>query len=105
MWMVATFGSTQPLSRWPRELLRNYADENGKAFDRKKYTVKLVGEKAVGKHPLMAQWGQPFNSFELGGSDVFGRCGDGVGDAEAQAGTRSRQFGGPRLVDRSSVND
>ncbi len=71
MWMVATFGSTQPLSRWPRELLRNYADENGRAFDRKKYTVKLVGEKAIGKHPLMAQWGQPLDGRVLSWADLM----------------------------------
>jgi hypothetical protein len=71
MWMVATFGNTKPLSRWPRELIANYEDEHRGKFDRAKYPVKVVGEKAVARHPLMAKWGQPLDGRVLTWADLM----------------------------------
>ena len=59
LWMVATFGSPKPISKWPSALLKGYEEDHKKKLDRKRYPVKLVREKALLQHPLMARWGEP----------------------------------------------
>src|ERR1700680_4338422 len=59
LWMVATFGSARPINKWPTSLLKEYEDDHGKKLDRTRYAVKLVREKALLQHPLMARWGEP----------------------------------------------
>ena len=59
LWMVATFGSPKPISRWPSALLKEYEEDHHKKLDRKRYPVKLVREKALLQHPLIARWGEP----------------------------------------------
>jgi hypothetical protein len=59
LWMVATFGSPKPISKWPAALLQGYEEDHNKKLDRKRYPVKLVREKALLQHPLMARWGEP----------------------------------------------
>jgi pimeloyl-ACP methyl ester carboxylesterase len=61
LWMVATFGSARPINKWPTSLLKEYEDDHGKKLDRTRYAVKLVREKALLQHPLMARWGEPRN--------------------------------------------
>jgi hypothetical protein len=58
LWMVATFGSSKPISKWPTTLLKEYDEDHHEKFDRTRYPVKLVGEEALLQHPLMARWGQ-----------------------------------------------
>jgi hypothetical protein len=58
LWMVATFGSSKPITRWPTALLKEYEEDHLKKLDRKRYPVKLVREKALLQHPLMARWGE-----------------------------------------------
>ena len=59
LWMVATFGSPKPITKWPSALLKGYEDDHKKKLDRKRYSVKSVSEKALLQHPLMARWGEP----------------------------------------------
>lgn len=59
LWMVATFGSPKPISKWPTALLKEYEEDHKKKLDRKRYSVKLVREKVLLRHPLMARWGEP----------------------------------------------
>jgi hypothetical protein len=59
LWMVATFGSAKPISKWPSALLKEYEEDHHKKLDRKRYPVKLVREKALLLHPLIARWGEP----------------------------------------------
>ena len=59
LWMVATFGSPKPISRWPTALLKEYEEDHHKNLDRKRYPVRLVREKALLQHPLIARWGEP----------------------------------------------
>jgi hypothetical protein len=61
LWMVATFGSARPINKWPTSLLKEYEDDHGKKLDRTRYAVKLVRERALLQHPLMARWGEPRN--------------------------------------------
>jgi hypothetical protein len=58
LWMVATFGSPKPISKWPAALLKEYEEDHHEKFDQKRYPVKLVREKALLQHPLMARWGE-----------------------------------------------
>jgi len=58
LWMVATFGSSKPISKWPAALLKEYEEDHHEKFDQKRYPVKLVREKALLQHPLMARWGE-----------------------------------------------
>jgi hypothetical protein len=71
MWMVATFGNVKPLSRWPRELVADYEDEHGRKFDAKRFPVRMVGEKAIAKHPLMEEWGRPLDGRILSWADLM----------------------------------
>jgi hypothetical protein len=57
--IVATFGSSKPISKWPTALLKEYEEDHHEKFDQKRYSVKLVREKALLQHPLMARWGEP----------------------------------------------
>jgi hypothetical protein len=59
LWMVATFGSPKPITKWPSALLKGYEDDHKKKLDRKRYSVKSVSEKALLQHPLIARWGEP----------------------------------------------
>jgi hypothetical protein len=60
LWMVATFGSSKPIRRWPTALLKDYDEDRPKKFDRRRYSVKNVREKALLKHPLIEGWGEPY---------------------------------------------
>ena len=39
--MVATFGSANPISKWPAALLKGYTEDHNKELDRKRYPVTL----------------------------------------------------------------
>jgi hypothetical protein len=60
LWMVATFGSTQPLTRWPRELLKDYNETHRVPLDRKQFSVANIRQKVIVQYPLVARWGQTF---------------------------------------------
>ena len=59
LWMVATFGSPKLISKWPTALLKGYEEDHKRKLNRTRYPVKLVREKALLQHPLMARWGEP----------------------------------------------
>ena len=50
--MVATFGSTQPLSRWPRELVKDYNESHREPLDRKRFSVTNIRKKVLAQYPL-----------------------------------------------------
>ena len=52
LWMVATFGSPKPITKWPTALLKEYEEDHHNKLDRTRYSVKLVREKALLQHPL-----------------------------------------------------
>lgn len=59
LWVAATFGSTEPLRKWPTDLLNDYKEKHGHPLDRKRYPAVQLGELIVKHHPLLGQWGQP----------------------------------------------
>jgi hypothetical protein len=60
LWMVATFGKSEPLTKWPRELVKDYNENHRAPLDRKKFSVVAIREKVIAQYPLVARWGQPF---------------------------------------------
>ena len=60
LWMVATFGKTEPLARWPRELLKDYNENHRVPLDRKRFSVANIRDKVIARYPLVAEWGKPF---------------------------------------------
>ena len=71
LWMVATFGSPKPISRWPTKLLEGYEEDHGRKLDRKLYSVKLIREKALLLHPLIARWGEPIGGRVRSWADLM----------------------------------
>jgi hypothetical protein len=59
LWVAATFGNTEPLRKWPTDLLKKYEEKHGHPLDRKKYPAVRLGEQIIKHHPLLGQWGQP----------------------------------------------
>ncbi|WP_338697770.1 hypothetical protein V5279_12755 [Bradyrhizobium sp. 26S5] len=57
--MAATFGSTEPLRKWPSVILKDYKEKHGHPLDRKKYHAGRLGELIIKRQPLLGQWGQP----------------------------------------------
>jgi hypothetical protein len=71
LWIVATFGSPKPIKKWPAALLKGYEEDHRKKLDRKRYSVKLVGEKALLQHPLIGRWGERRNGRVLTWADLM----------------------------------
>lgn len=61
LWMVATFGQSKPITKWPPELLKGYAKDHAEKLDHKLYSAKKIRAKVLLKYPLMALWGEPQN--------------------------------------------
>lgn len=59
LWVAATFGSTEPLRKWPSVILKDYKEKHGHPLDRQKYHAVQLGELIIKHHPLLGQWGQP----------------------------------------------
>jgi hypothetical protein len=73
LWMVATLGSGKPIERWPKELIDDYEEESGKAFDRRTYSVKRITALAVQQHPLLARLQEPIRGRVRGWPDLMFR--------------------------------
>ena len=73
MWVVATLGSGKPIQRWPKELIQDYEDANGKPFDRRTYSVRRIEAAAVKQYPLLAQLQEPIRGRVRGWPDFMFR--------------------------------
>ena len=71
LWMVATFGSTKPLTRWPRELVKDYNESHRAPLDRKRFSVAKIRDKVIAQYPLVARWGQPFEGRVRNWADLM----------------------------------
>jgi hypothetical protein len=57
-WVNASFGNRSLISKWSPNLKKAFAKrhrENGWTLDSRKYPVRLVREKTITRHPLLAQ--------------------------------------------------
>jgi hypothetical protein len=59
-WINASFGNSSLIAKWSPNLKKAFAKryrEDGWTIDSKKYPARLVREKTLERHPLLAQWG------------------------------------------------
>lgn len=60
-WINASFGNTNLLGRWNKELVEGLEKQLAKkglsGFERTQYPMKNIREKVLGRHPLLARWG------------------------------------------------
>jgi hypothetical protein len=63
-WMVATFGNTKPIRRWPPQMLQ-------KSPELKQYRVATITEAALAHYPALKSWGQPLNGRVHGWADLM----------------------------------
>lgn len=58
-WMVATFGNSKPIVRWPPRMSQ-------KSPELKKYRVSTITKAALTKYPALETWGQPLSHGTYG---------------------------------------
>lgn len=59
-WVNASFGNRSLITKWSKNLKKDFQKRNrdhGWEIDSKKYPIRLVREKTLASHPLLAQWG------------------------------------------------
>jgi hypothetical protein len=63
-WMVATFGNTKPIRRWPPRMLEN-------SPELKQYRVADITRAALAHYPVLQAWGTPLNGRVHGWADLM----------------------------------
>jgi hypothetical protein len=63
-WMVATFGNSKPIRRWPPQMLQ-------KSPELKQYRVAVITEAVLAQYPALQKWGQPLNGRIHGWADLM----------------------------------
>jgi hypothetical protein len=62
-WVNASFGNSSLLSRWTKELVDGLKEKLARkeltshGFNPKNYSMKVIREKVLKRHPLLANWG------------------------------------------------
>jgi hypothetical protein len=51
-WMVATFGSNKPVSRWPSDMLKKNPSLRG-------YKASFIRDRSLANYPALERWGEP----------------------------------------------
>jgi hypothetical protein len=65
-WMVATFGNTKPIRRWPPKMLQ-------KSPELVEYKVAEITKAAVAHYPALQNWGEPLNGRVHDWADLMWR--------------------------------
>jgi hypothetical protein len=63
-WMVATFGNSKPIVRWPERMLK-------KTPELEQYKVSTITEAALAKYPVLTECGQPLRGVKYGWADLM----------------------------------
>ncbi|WP_027581621.1 hypothetical protein [Bradyrhizobium sp. Ai1a-2] len=63
-WMVATFGNSKPIKRWPPRMLQKMPELS-------QYKPSTIMEAALTKYPALASWGQPLRAVTYGWADLM----------------------------------
>ena len=63
-WMVATFGNSKPIVRWPERMLK-------KTPELEQYNVSTITKAALAKYPVLTEWGQPLRGLKHGWADLM----------------------------------
>jgi hypothetical protein len=67
-WMVATFGNSKPIRRWPLRMLQKTPELKG-------HRAGAITKKAIAKYSALKSWGQPLNGRVLTWADLMWREG------------------------------
>jgi hypothetical protein len=62
--MVATFGNSKPIKRWPPGMLQKMPELS-------QYKPSTIMEAALTKYPALAAWGQPLRAVTYGWPDLM----------------------------------
>lgn len=62
--MVATFGNSKPIVRWPPRMLQ-------KVPELSQHKVSTITKAALTKYPALAAWGQPLRGVTYGWADLM----------------------------------
>jgi hypothetical protein len=63
-WMVATFGNSRPIVRWPPRMLQ-------KAPELKQHRVSTITKAVLTKYPVLADWGHPLRTVTHSWADLM----------------------------------
>jgi hypothetical protein len=63
-WMVATFGNSKPIVRWPPRMLQRTPELT-------EHKVSTITKAALAKYPALATWGQPLKTVTYGWADLM----------------------------------
>src|SRR5712672_1814049 len=63
-WVVATFGNSKPIVRWPKRMLQ-------KSPELKKHRVSTITEAALTKYPVLRACGQPLRNRTHSWADLM----------------------------------
>jgi hypothetical protein len=63
-WMVATFGNSKPIVRWPPRMLQKMPELS-------QYKVSTITKAALAKYPALAAWGRPLWDVTHGWADLM----------------------------------
>ena len=58
-WMVATFGSSKLIMKWPERMLKKTPELRG-------HKVSTITEAELAKYPALRAWGQPLRGVTHG---------------------------------------
>lgn len=100
LWMVATFGSTKAIRRWPTDLLKDYEEQHGKQLDRITYPVSVVRTKALAAFPLLDHWGEVRDGRVCSWADLMYRESEVVVSTMLEL---KREHGVPSLAVHDSI--
>jgi hypothetical protein len=63
-WMVATFGNSKPIRKWPPRMLQ-------KTPELKEHIVSTITKAALSKYPALSVWGQSLRGVTYGWADLM----------------------------------
>jgi hypothetical protein len=69
-WVTASFGNYAPITKWPKEIRKNYLEETGKTIS-KKHSAAKIGAKVLATYPLLALLGETVNGHKCGWAELM----------------------------------
>jgi len=63
-WMVATFGNSKPIVRWPKRMVQKFPELSD-------HRVSTITKAALAKYPALSAWGQPLRNRTHNWADLM----------------------------------
>jgi hypothetical protein len=70
MWVAASFGNNAPITKWPKDHVREYREKTGKTLG-KRYPASKVGERVIQSFPLLRRLGEIVHGRERGWAELM----------------------------------